>query len=241
MKFPNWTFTISTEDEQKYMCPLFEFLLSQFVEIFGDPTLGAEPCMVYNDPAAPYPMLITNCIPIQLGTCLKSLQYWSQYIFQAAHELTHYAIRQSKEDKNLIIQWFEETLCEAMSLYILKLSSLRWHECALSHINPNYSTSLIDYFKNIYNKTVPSLLKECRSLDDLRNIESTCREQRIFRSMERNFLVDAFCEYPESISSFVYYALYMRGDLQIDFEKWKEHSSAPLIPKLEFIQPKYVS
>ncbi len=35
-------------------------------------------------------------------------------------------------------------------MYILKLSSLRWHECALSHINPNYSTSLIDYFKNIY-------------------------------------------------------------------------------------------
>ena len=241
MKFPNWTFAISTEDEQKYMCPLFEFLLSQFVEIFGEPTLSGEPCKVYNDPTASYPMLITNRTPIQLRTCSKSLQYWSQYVFQAAHELTHYVIRQNKKDKNLIIRWFEETLCEAMSLYILKLSSLRWHECALSHINPNYSISLIDYFTNVYNNTVPSLLKECHSLDDLRNIENTCQEQRPSRSIERNYLVDAFCENPKSISAFVYYTLYMRGDLQIDFEKWKEHSSAPLIPKLELIQPKYVS
>lgn len=61
--------------------------------------------------------------------------------FIAANDNLDTANGFDKEDKNLIIQWFEETLCEAMSLYILKLSSLRWHECALSHINPNYSTS----------------------------------------------------------------------------------------------------
>lgn len=241
MTFTNWTLFLSTEDDQKYMRPLFEFLLVQFVKIFGEAALGTEKCSVYNDPAAACPMLITNHTPIQLRTCSKSLHHWAQYIYQTSHELTHYVIRQYKEDKSAIIRWFEETLCEAMSLYILKSSSLRWHECALSRISPNYDASLIDYFKNIYNKTGPSLLKTCHSLDDLKNIESTCQTDRISRTIERNYVVDAFCEHPESISAFVYYPLYMRGDLQINFEKWKEHDSTPLVPKLESIQPSLAS
>lgn len=241
MTFTNWTPAIGTEDDQKYMRPLFEFLLLQFVEIFGETILGAEQCIAYNDSTAPFPMLITNRTPIQLRTCSKSLRYWAQYIYQTSHELTHYVIRQYKEDKDAIVRWFEETLCEAMSLYILKSSSLRWHECALSHINSNYGTSLMDCFKSTYDETGPSSLKACRSLDDLKNIESTCQTQRISRTIERNYLVDAFCEHPESISAFVYYPLYMRGDLQIDFEKWKESDSTPLVSKLESIQPNLAS
>lgn len=241
MTFTNWTLAIGTEDDQKYMRPLFEFLLLQFVEIFGETILGAEQCIAYNDSTAPCPMLITNRTPIQLRTCSKSLRYWAQYIYQTSHELTHYVIRQYKEDKDAIVRWFEETLCEAMSLYILKSSSLRWHECALSHINSNYGTSLMDYFKSTYDETGPSSLKACRSLDDLKNVESTCQTQRISRTIERNYLVDAFCEHPESISAFVYYPLYMRGDLQIDFEKWKESDSTPLVSKLESIQPNLAS
>lgn len=237
----NWTFSINTEDEQKYMPPLFDFLLLQFVEIFGEATLESEQCIAYNDPAASCPRLIISRTPIQLRTCLKSLQYWAQYLYQASHELTHYVIRQHKEDKNAIIGWFEETLCEAMSLYILKSSSLRWHECALSSINQHYGESLMVYFQSTYDKTGPSSLKACRSLDDLKNVESTCETKRISRTIERNYLVDAFCEHPESISAIVYYPLYMRGDLQIDFEKWKESDSTPLVSKLESIQPNLAS
>lgn len=237
MIFTNWTFSINTEDEQKYMCPLFEFILLQFVEIFDESVLESEPCLVYNDPSAPFPMLITNRTPVQLRTCSKSLQLWAQYIYQTSHELTHYIIRQYKEDKDAIVQWFEETLCEAMSLYMLKSSSLRWHECGLSHADSNYNKSLKDYFDKIYNQTGPSSLKQCRCLDDLKNIENTCQTQRISRSMERNYLVDTFYEHPESISSFVYYPLYMCGELQIDFQKWKKCDSSPIIPKLESIQP----
>lgn len=241
MIFTNWNLFIGTEDERKYMCPLFEFVLQQFIEIFGETALRAEQCIVYNDSKSNYPMLITNRNPIQLRTCSKSLQYWSQYIYHTSHELTHYVIRQYKENKDTIIKWFEETICEAMSLYILKSSSLRWHECTLSHINSNYDISLMDYFNNIYDETGPSSLKACCSIDDLKNVESTCQTQRISRSIERNYLVDAFCEHPESISSIVYYPLYIRGDLQIDFEKWKENDSTPLISKLEAIQPDIVS
>ena len=241
MTVSNWILATRSADEQEKMHALFEFLLQQFVDIFGQAALSREMCIVYNDPAASCPMLITNRTPIQIRTCTQSLSYWAQYIYQSSHELTHYVIRQYKEDKGAFIGWFEETLCEAMSLYILKSSSLRWHECALSHINPNYGTSLMDYFKSTYNETGPSSLKACRSLDDLKNVESTCQTQRISRSIERNYLVDAFCTHPESISAFVYYPLYMRGDLQIDFEKWKESDSTPLVSELESIQPNLAS
>lgn len=233
----NWNLSMETEDDKKYMSPLFEFLLQQFIEIFGEKALESEKCEVYNDPTADCPMLVTNDAPIRLRTSLKSLEYWAQYIYQVSHELTHYIIRQYKENKELYVKWFEETLCEAMSLYILKTSSLRWEECSLSNCNPQYGVSIMHYFKKAYNETDPSSLKKCRSFEDLKNIENTCEEHRASRSIERNLLVDTFCEHPENISAFVWYTRYTCGDLLIDFKKWKEDDPNPLIPKLESIQP----
>lgn len=237
MNFTNWTFYICTEDDQKYMRPLFKFLLRKFVEIFGATAMGVEKCIVYNDPAASYPILITNTDPIIIRTSVLSLEIWNQYIYQLSHEMTHYVIRQYKPDKNVIIKWFEETLCEAMSLYILKWASENWNQCALSSLNPNYDSAILNYYKNIYQKVGDSVLQQCRSLSDLRGIEHTCEENRIGRSIERNYLVDIFFKYPEYISSFVYYTIYMHDSFLIDFAKWKENDISPLVPKLETIQP----
>lgn len=244
MTFTNWTIQIRTEDEQKCIPPLFEFVFQQFIEIFGAKLLENEPCIVYNRLKSHDPMLIISQSPIKIRTCStlsSSLWGWAQYIYQISHELTHYIIRQYKEDKNSIIGWFEETLCEAMSLYILNTSSQRWKECTLSYINPNYEKIIISFFKEVYLKTGPSSLKKCRSIDDLIKIEKTCKTERISRSIERNYLFEVFCEYPEDISLFAHYPLYMQGDVQIDFKKWKADDSTPLIEKLESIQPKFIS
>lgn len=240
MDFKNWILYFSTKDEQKCIPALFAFVLQQFIEIFGAKSMKCEECIVYNDPNAPYPMLITNRSPINIRTCstLSSTSWgWAQYIYQISHELTHYIIRQYKEDKELHVRWFEETLCEAMSLYILRVSSQRWNKCNLSAIKPHYDEVFIEYFNNVYSKTSPSALQECHSFEELKNIENICEEQRISRSTERNFLADTFCEHPENISAFVWYTRYMRGDLLIDFKKWKEDDPNPLISKLESIQP----
>ena len=241
MTFTNWALIAKAADEQQYMSPLFTFVLKQFVEIFGITALNSEPCIVYNEPTAPYPMLITNCTPVQIRTCSASLNYWAQYIYQLSHELTHYVIHQQKKDKEAIVRWFEETICEAMSLYILKTSSLRWIECSLSSINPNYGAALMDYFKNIYNETAPSTLEKCHTLDDLKEVENSCETRRDERGIERNHLLNNFLEYPDSISAFIYYPLYMRGNLQIDFAKWKENSPSPIVSALESIQPNLAS
>lgn len=132
----NWILIEHTQDEIEYMGPLFSFVLGQFVEIFGDKLMKAELCVVFNEANAPYPMLITSQDPIRLRVNVVLLNYWAQFIYQLSHELTHYVIRQYKENRNSIIKWFEETLCEAMSLYILRQSSTKWSNCALSITKP---------------------------------------------------------------------------------------------------------
>lgn len=241
MTFTNWTFVAKTADEQRCMSTLFSFVLKQFVEIFGTTALNSEKCVVYNEPVAPCPMLVTNRTPIRIQTCTDSLKIWDQYIYQLSHELTHYVIRQYKEDKDAIVKWFEETICEAMSLYILKASSLRWNECPLSRNDPNYSLKIMHYFENAYNKIAPSALKKCHTLDDLKAVENFCETRRDDRGIERNYLLNNFLKYPESISAFIYYPLYMRGDLQIDFAKWKKNNSSPIVSALESIQPNIAS
>lgn len=241
MTFTNWTFAAKTADEQRYMSTLFSFVLKQFVEIFGTTALNSEKCVVYNEPAAPCPMLVTNRTPIRIRTSTESLKIWNQYIYQLAHELTHYVIRQYKEDDDAIVKWFEETICEAMSLYILRMSSLRWNECPLSRNDPNYSFKLMNYFENAYNQTAPSALKRCHTLDDLKEVENSCEIRRNERGIERNYLLDNFLKYPKSISAFIYYPLYMRGDLQIDFAKWKKVSPSPIVSTLESKQPNLAS
>lgn len=241
MTFTNWTLIRETMDEQRYMSPLFTFVLKQFMEIFEIEALNSEQCIVYNEPTAPCPMLVTNRAPIRIRTNSASLNYWAQYIYQLSHELTHYVIRQYKEDKDAIVKWFEETICEAMSLYILKMSSLRWNECPLSRNDPNYSLKIMHYFENVYNKIAPSALKKCHTLDDLKAVEDFCETRRDDRGIERNYLLNNFLKYPESISAFIYYPLYMRGDLQIDFAKWTKVSPSPIVSALESIQPNLAS
>lgn len=126
-----------------------------------------------------------------------------------------------------------------MSLYILNVSSMRWIECGLHSINPSYGKALERYWRNKYEQTEDSVLKQCHTPHELELVEETCEINRVGRSIERNYLFDTFCAMPESIAEFVYYPLSMRGDLQIDFETWgKQQESARLLPHLESIHPK---
>ena len=155
------------------------------------------------------------CLP------LSSDVFIIAYPYLCEQALTHYVIRQYKENKDSIIKWFEETLCEAMSLYILRQSSVKWSGCTLSKVNPGYHSALLSYLNDIYNQTDKSVIRACHALSELQEIEQTSESQRLDRSMERNYLYDTFCEFPESIAAFVFYPLYARSDLQLDLEEWK--------------------
>jgi len=235
-----WILEDGQADERLYMRPLFEFVFGIFKEIFGDKIMLAEPCIVFNAPAEPFPMLITNTNPIKIRTTARDLRYWAQFIYQVAHELTHYAIRQQKKDKQIILSWFEETICEALSIYILQLAHNRWHECLLYSCNPAYAQVLEEYYVNIYNRTADSVLKRCSSYADLQHIETTCQKDREGRSMERNYLFEIFVSMPNDIKVVIYYTQYMQlNGLQVDFDSWKvdNKNSEDFITQLSLIQP----
>ncbi|BAK99225.1 hypothetical protein OBV_20270 [Oscillibacter valericigenes Sjm18-20] len=234
-----WKILMQTPEEQKYMIPLSSYVLKLFGEIFGVGIINSETCLLYNDEKAAYPMLIINRNPIMIRTNVEKFRCWEQFIFQLSHEMTHYIIRQYKTDKTAIVKWFEETICEAMSLYILRVSSMRWIECALHSIKPNYGVALEFYWRDVYKQTEESVLKRCHTLHELELVEEACETNRKGRSIERNYLFNTFCDMPNSIAEFVYYPLYMHGDLQIDFETWTSNQNNNLlIPHLKAIQPK---
>ena len=229
---------MNTLNEKKYMRSLIAFVINQFIEIFGADVLGKELCVIFNDPKAATPMLISNITPILIRTNCSDLVYWAQYIYQFSHELTHYVIRQYKEDKSAIIKWFEETICEAMSLYVVEKSGERWKECALYECNPDFGTSLIQYFQDVYSKTADSALTKCCTKADLVQVEQNCEENRIARSIERNYIFDCFESMPAEIQSLVYYPLFMRGDLTIDFPMWIDSDKCShLVNRFQAIQP----
>lgn len=230
-----WILQMKTTEDENYMLPLFSFVFNFFEEIFGTSTMNSEPCILYNNGEANYPMLIINKNPIQIRTSAENLSFWSQFIYQLSHEMTHYVIRQYK---TAIVKWFEETVCEAMSLYILHVSSVRWTECDLYPINFCYGKSLECYWKNEYEQTEDSVLKHCHTIHELELIEEKCETNRKGRSIERNYLFDTFCVMPSSIAEFVYYPLYMSGNLQIDFDSWEsKQENNMLIPHLKTMHP----
>jgi len=59
------------------------------------------------------------CIRLDTGDT-----YWSQYVYQFAHELCHVLCRHDTDDHGNT--WFEESLCEVASLFVLRRLSERW-------------------------------------------------------------------------------------------------------------------
>lgn len=67
---------------------------------------------------------------------------WCQYVFQFAHELGHIICGMKKGDKSN--QWFEESLCEAASLFALERISETWSK---SPPYPDWQSFAIEFKK----------------------------------------------------------------------------------------------
>ena len=236
-----WTLQSDIRDEgREYLCPLFDFVFGLFREIFGDEIMYAEPCIVFNDPLAPFPMLILNTNPIKIRTTAGNLRDWSRFIYEFAHELTHYAIRQQKKDKGITLKWFEETICEAMSMYILNLVGKRWNESPLYNCWPTFAQAINKYNADIYERTSDSILRKCSSYAELQNIEDTCHNNRGGRSIDRNYLYDVFVSMASDIKTIIYHTQYIQlNGLQVDFDIWQveDKNKEHFINKLSSIQP----
>lgn len=236
-----WKCDKSKIEGQEYMEPVVEFVLQQFIQIFGINIINNEPCIVFNNEKDKQPRLFINTTPIRIQVCMDSYQYWSQFIFQLSHEIMHYAIRQRKKDKRAEVKWLEETICEAASIYIVNNSANNWRKCSLSTINHTYYRSLKKYARDYYKKQKPSALKKITNMEDLRTFNQESdkdSETRLLRSAERNIIYNDFRRNPKHIPMSTTYSNYTKDNLLINLEDWKYNEpNNAFIPILESIYP----
>jgi hypothetical protein len=199
-----------------------------------------EPFVKINDPTSDCPMLITSITPIIIRTCVENSNLWCQFYYQFGHEITHYIFRQHKKNKNIIIKWFEETVCEAMALYIMNNIGQHWTGNALYQINSEYHISIFNYINKEMAKIGTDKLRGCNTINQLIEVEKTSEENRADRYFERSYLYQKFIELPEKIHTIFYYTDFIQqDDLLIDFDKWMVVFSdvKDFIETIKIIQP----
>lgn len=237
-KYNNWTI-------QDNIYPLFEFVLPMFESLFGNAAMAKEGCEVFIDlncTTAPITYYRPTRIVLKAEPC-----YYAQIIFQLAHELTHYAVRQntSCQYENCVITAFEESAAEAMALYILKLSTEQWVDCSLYQISPNFAENFEKYRKDIYytvSGNKPQNYDEWLTVCNGFTGKLTADWQRPNVSKIRNELYDAFVQFPDDIGSIAKYPLYIRNspyEKLIDEDVWKvaEPSKSKFITAICAAQP----
>lgn len=79
--------------------------------------------------------------------------YWSQQVYQLAHELTHYFIRGTQDDHN---NWFYEALAELASNYFLLKMAENCKQCSLLGFQ-KYASSLSSYQQQTSMSTAPDI------------------------------------------------------------------------------------
>jgi hypothetical protein len=145
------------------------------------PDYDLEPFVVTRGKSGPIVLYQRNDakeIVVRLDT---SNTFWSQYAYQFGHEFCHILCRYRASDgQNL---WFEETLCETASLYVLRGMARDWKKEPPYRNWSDYRDSLREYaddvirkranVQKIYAAGMPAFYE--RHADDLRK-EPTNRE-----------------------------------------------------------------
>ena len=221
----------------EYLYAIHKFLLSEYENLFGEEIMFAEECIIFNDSQSECPMLITNTTPILIRLSQSSLSYWAQTIFQLSHELCHYAMRQRKLNKNFTLSWFEEIVCEAMSLYFLKCSFENWSVCELSEKQPLFNKAIEKYLKDELEKEGTDDFQNCVNYERLREYEQERSTIRETHRNERNLLYYEIIKNPKLCKCFCDYPKYLMNNLTINFEKWLSEDENHIVKCLSSIQP----
>ncbi|EOU1476317.1 hypothetical protein [Clostridium perfringens] len=228
----------ASEDES--IKSILEHMLIEFDLIFTKSLTSLEPCYISKNYALGYPILITNEDNLRISLAVDSYLKWNQTVYQLSHELCHYILNQTANGKETL-KWFEETLCEAMSLYILDFFYETWSDCSLSQYNSKYFTKMKSYLDNELVKHHKNGLKSCKTIEDLNKINSRSEIDRSDRISERNNLFELFKSnkgQKEKIALIKDYQKYISSNgLTIDFAKWYEETGEEFIQKLSKIQP----
>lgn len=220
-------------------CCILEFLLEEFEQLFGHDVMFNEDCVVYNDPRAVCPRLIYGA-PVKIRLHQKSLSFWSQTIFQLSHEMCHYAIKQRTSKNACSLSWFEEIVCEAVSLYALEYASKNWARCRLSHQSPAFFRAHQSYLDDELADAGSDGLKRCDTVEKLMEYETQgwATTRRESYAAERINVYRAISAHPAELKCVLDYTRYvMSNGATIDFDRWIQDVPCRLVFCLKNVQP----
>ena len=161
--------------------------------------------------------------------------YYSQYLYQFAHELAH--VRTNFQPTKHPHRWLEETLCETASLFILRKLSSEWQTEAPNEILKDYSPHLATYAKRVINTREPLTLKTSaayyqRHKDKLQETATLRQINGAFAALILPLLEDE----PEHWKTLRYFPRLPNSTLAEHFAAWKKKTKPAHHPFLDQLQ-----
>lgn len=137
----------------------------QFVDVNMSLFLGKEPftsrkCIITRGYKNPMISRIDNYHLIRLNV---EGDYWCKWLYQFAHEYCHHFIDGDMTGELKGLVWFEETLCEASSIYSLLLLKNAWKSECHNSICHQFVPALHNYIEDLTNPATSNIT----SLSDL--------------------------------------------------------------------------
>ena len=135
----------------EYIKPINDFIVDFYQNIGADFDYQTRLIQKTNLPTPRFCSTIDNpqnqqdLILLSIDNC----SYWCKVIYQLSHELTHCYIFCHNKNKSQEINWIEETICEALSLFFLKYFFINWKSMELSKINSGFSKHIATYLDDI--------------------------------------------------------------------------------------------
>ena len=170
-----------SENEKFYIHAITTMIVGYYEQL--ELSIGDDEVLIIKNPKQPNPIFGTKmdnpflpCDIIYL--CIEDYAFWCQVIYQLSHEYTHCLIYRQNRNKNQKVHWIEESICEVMSMVILKYFADQWNNCLLYKCNQDYRESIIKYLNDILSHRGNSRLTNCNGKHELLDIEQTCQENR---------------------------------------------------------------
>lgn len=239
--YPNFYITVQDNNyKSDELKKLLDFILIEYELLFSKEILCKSKCTILNYVNKGYPQYIHSKSPQEIHLDVTSYDYYNWTTYQISHELLHYILHQTSNGLP-ILSWFEETLCEAFSLYILNFCSDKWSDCLISKEYLDGKGDMLSYLSKALYATPNDGLKSCMNLSDLKHINSISESDRSQRLLERNYIYRLFRQYRNNIHLITNYRQYIIYDIFIDFDKWiQDTNNNEFIIELSKIQPKII-
>jgi len=225
----NWIFEYNRIEDKDFK-PFFNMLLNLFREYFGDDIMSKENCTLQNFVDDNYPRLSCDGNKLFIKTTVglidsplqSGCQYdYRMYVFQMAHELMHYAIMQQFAEGSCV-DWFEETLCEAMAFIGLEYTMNKYFS-RRPIVTRETRENLKSYLEKAMTEDQHSVLESCSTLETLSEINRHYAQgdNRSAQTKERIFIYSLLSEHSQQARILLNYRQYVEPNkLLIDFDKW---------------------